>query len=152
MQVLHQAGDKDIASLSAAYEGAGVPAAVVPYIESMGRAWGAADVAIARAGAGTVGEVWANRVPTVFLPYPHHADDHQRANALPLADAGGAVLLRDAIDGSANAAALAPVLAELLGDSARREQMRVKLGGLGPADGAEVVARLVLDELARSRT
>ncbi|HBS29563.1 MAG TPA: hypothetical protein DEB06_08965 [Phycisphaerales bacterium] len=143
-QALHQCGDADRDDLSRAYEAARIPARVVPFIERMGDAWGAADLAIGRAGAGTVGEVWASSVPCVFLPYPFHTDGHQARNARPLVDAGGAILCRDSVDPARTADDLAPALAPLLTDPNRRARMRASLRALGPADGAADAARRLL--------
>ena len=62
----------------------------------MDHAYAAADVILARAGAGTVAEVAVAGLPAVFVPYPGAVDDHQAVNAGPLVDAGAAVLVRDA--------------------------------------------------------
>lgn len=140
-QALHQSGDaKWSERLNKAYAGAGVPAVVVETIEDMGSAWGAAEAAVGRAGAGTVAEVWANAVPTIFLPYPHHKDEHQRRNAAPLVEAGGAVVERDLIDPMRNLEGPGAAIAALLRHARRREAMRQGLRRLPPADGAARVA------------
>ncbi|MEZ6317347.1 MAG: UDP-N-acetylglucosamine--N-acetylmuramyl-(pentapeptide) pyrophosphoryl-undecaprenol N-acetylglucosamine transferase [Phycisphaerales bacterium] len=147
-QVVHQTGRDADPELASAYAAVGVRASVVEFIDEVGLAWGAADLALGRAGAGTVAEAWATRTPTVFLPYPYHADEHQRRNAEPLASAGGALVLTDRIDAAANLADHAPVLADLLASADRRARMRTALEALGPADGADRVAERLLASLA----
>jgi UDP-N-acetylglucosamine:LPS N-acetylglucosamine transferase len=88
-----------------------------------------------------VGEAWATRTPCVFMPYPFHKDEHQRANAIPLVEAGAGVLVRDAIEPAANLESAGPGLLALLRDGAARERLRAGLARLGPANGAERVAR-----------
>ncbi|MBL0926827.1 MAG: glycosyltransferase [Phycisphaerales bacterium] len=140
-QVLHLAGSEDAArELAPVYRAAGVPAAVLAYCDDMGRAWGSADLAVSRSGAGAVAEAWAAGVPALFLPYPFHRDQHQRANAAALEKAGGAVIETDRIDASANDAALSPVLRRLLTDRGVLAGMREAMRRLGPADGAARVA------------
>lgn len=141
-QVLHQSGDEaSAARLREAYSGAGIRAEVRAFISDMGSAWGASDVAICRAGAGTVGEAWVSGTPAVFMPYPYHRDDHQTANARPLERAGAAVIVTDRIDATANRDALGDVLQGVLGDDAAPARMRAGLEALGPAAGAERVAQ-----------
>jgi UDP-N-acetylglucosamine--N-acetylmuramyl-(pentapeptide) pyrophosphoryl-undecaprenol N-acetylglucosamine transferase len=110
----------------------------------MGRVWGAADVAISRCGAGSVAEAWANRVPSVFLPYPYHKDEHQRKNAIPLERAGGAVIVKDHVDAAANEGEAGSVLLGLMDEPEKREAMTRRLRELGPPDGAGVVAEAIL--------
>ncbi|MDX2131810.1 MAG: glycosyltransferase [Planctomycetota bacterium] len=139
-QVIHQTGAGGVEAVRVAYERGGVRAWVGEFLPDMARAWGAADLAICRAGAGNVGEAWANRVPCVFMPYPYHRDKHQAFNASPLVAAGGALLAEDAIEPQANVRRHADTLRGLLGDTARAGAMRRALGTLGPADGADRVA------------
>lgn len=139
-QVLHQCGAHDVPGLQRAYDAAGVRAKVVDYLDAMGQAWAAAELAVSRAGAGSVAEAWANGTPTVFLPNPYHRDQHQRYNAQPMVDGGGAVMLRDEIEAERNAELLLPVLLELVGDRARREGMREAARATCPPDGAAAVA------------
>lgn len=141
-QVLHLAGNNERDELALAYEAAEVPAVVLTFCQEMGLAWAAADLAISRAGAGSVAEAWANGVPTIFMPYPHHRDQHQRLNAAPLVERGGALLITDHSEPTRNAAVLVEPLTELL---TRPEQLQVMRDRLGqpPADGAEIVAAWV---------
>lgn len=143
-QVLHLAGNGDDGPVRAAWEAAGVPAVVRPFLHGMGPAWGAADLAVSRAGASSVAEAWANAVPTLFLPYPHHRDGHQQRNAAPMAATGGAIIETDAIDAAANVATAGATLRDLVRDEPRRRSMRAALRARPAPDAAETVARLVL--------
>jgi UDP-N-acetylglucosamine--N-acetylmuramyl-(pentapeptide) pyrophosphoryl-undecaprenol N-acetylglucosamine transferase len=155
-QIFHQTGARvrdgrsEVERVREACERAGVAAQVVPFCDDMGAAWGAADVAVSRAGAGSVGEAWANATPTIFLPYPWHRDEHQRRNAEPLEHAGGAVILRDTLDAARTAESIAETLLPLLRDPAKRDAMRRALASLGPADGARRVAEAIFTESRRT--
>jgi UDP-N-acetylglucosamine--N-acetylmuramyl-(pentapeptide) pyrophosphoryl-undecaprenol N-acetylglucosamine transferase len=149
-QVVHQTGKPDTLELEQAYEMAGVPALVFAFRKDLGVCWGAADFAISRAGAGSVAEAWANRVPTIFMPYPYHKDQHQKKNAEPLVSAGAAVLAPDMIDVPANVASVGPQALTLMRDPAKRSAMRAATTKLGPADGAARVATMLLEDRSRS--
>ncbi|MCL4220026.1 MAG: UDP-N-acetylglucosamine--N-acetylmuramyl-(pentapeptide) pyrophosphoryl-undecaprenol N-acetylglucosamine transferase [Phycisphaerales bacterium] len=139
-QILHQAGPDRSADVRAAYAPLPIRAEVVELIEDVGSMWGAADLAIARAGAGTVAEAWINRVPAVFLPYPYHKDEHQRHNALPLVRAGAALVCKDLIEPERNLAAHAERLAGLLTESRGLLDMRSAFERLNASDGAAAIA------------
>ncbi|MHB1157586.1 MAG: UDP-N-acetylglucosamine--N-acetylmuramyl-(pentapeptide) pyrophosphoryl-undecaprenol N-acetylglucosamine transferase [Phycisphaerales bacterium] len=146
-QILHLAGEGNTEGLIHAYRQHGLKAKVLPFLDEMGLAWGAADVAISRCGAGSAAEVLANGVPTIFLPYPYHKDQHQRHNVRRMEAAGGCVILTDLIEPCANAAAVEPVLAELMADADRRKQMRDALAKLQQPNGAEQLAEAVMEIL-----
>lgn len=143
-QVIHQTGPKDTEYVRRAYADVGIKAVVEPFFEPMGPAWGAADLAISRAGAGSVAEAWANCTPCLFLPYPYHKDQHQRLNAQPLVEAGGAMVHSDLIDADANVREIGPKLQELMAEGSLRAKMAESLHLLGPADGARCVARALV--------
>lgn len=92
-QIVHQAGEKHIAALEAAYAEVGVSAHCVPFIEDMAGAYDWADLVICRAGALTVAELAAAGVASILVPFPHAVDDHQTGNARFLVNVGGAFLL-----------------------------------------------------------
>jgi len=146
-QIFHQCGGFDPAELQAAYDRAGVAARVVAYCDRMGDAWHAADLAISRAGAGSVAEAWANATPIIFSPNPYHADGHQRANTQPLVKAGGAIVVPDHIVPAHNVAPLGDAIARLVGEAPRRDAMRDALARTRPPDGARRIAAWILDSL-----
>jgi UDP-N-acetylglucosamine--N-acetylmuramyl-(pentapeptide) pyrophosphoryl-undecaprenol N-acetylglucosamine transferase len=142
-QIFHLAGDNadDIAALKKTYAQQGIPAVVQAFTNDMGLAWSAATLAISRAGAGSVAEVWASATPTIFLPYPYHKDQHQRLNAEPLVKDGGAVMFEDLIDAEPNVRQLASPLVGLMQDPARRQAMAKALRDHQPPDGALAAAQ-----------
>jgi len=154
-QVLHICGQKNYQQVRARYEQAGIKVSdadapangamvkLMGFCDMMGAAWTAADVAISRSGAGSVAEAWANRTPTIFLPYPFHRDDHQRLNAVALAEVGGAVLLKDCVDPKANADRLSKPLLALASDQTKRHAMVETMAAHEPSDGAIAVARWI---------
>jgi UDP-N-acetylglucosamine--N-acetylmuramyl-(pentapeptide) pyrophosphoryl-undecaprenol N-acetylglucosamine transferase len=78
----------------AAYEKHGIDADLSPYIEDMAGAYSWADFVICRAGALTVAELSAAGLPAIFVPFPSAVDDHQTANAQPMAKAGAATVVQ----------------------------------------------------------
>jgi UDP-N-acetylglucosamine--N-acetylmuramyl-(pentapeptide) pyrophosphoryl-undecaprenol N-acetylglucosamine transferase len=143
-QVLHLAGsmsEAEIAALAARYARAGVHAKVLPFLHRMGLAWGAADVALTRAGANSVAEAELNRVPSLFVPYPYHRDLHQRENARPLVEAGAAAIALDAIDPEANMQVMGRLLESLLTDGPSRDRMAAALAARPRVDAAHEIAR-----------
>src|SRR6476646_1601624 len=65
------------------------------FIQDMDKAYAAADVAVSRAGAMSVAELCVAKKPTVFVPYPHAAEDHQTVNAKYLVDRDAAMMIKD---------------------------------------------------------
>ncbi len=112
----------------------------VDYIDRMDLAYAAADLAICRSGAMTCAEVAAVGLPAIYVPFPI-GNGEQRFNALPVADAGGGLIVNDAdFDGAALLASALP----LLGDAAALQTMSAAAGAHGVRDGAERLADLVL--------
>ena len=141
-QVLHVTGR----SKSAPAEPAGTMPNVhlVEYCERMELAYAAADLALSRAGAATTAELAATGTPAVLMPYPYHADQHQRLNAAVLAEAGAAVVCDDAKAADRNAERLRGVLLPILRDADRLAGMERAAGGRERQDAAGCVARWLL--------
>ena len=113
----------------------------LPYCDRMDLAYAAADLTLCRAGASSVAELTATGTPAVFMPYPWHADDHQRHNAEPMAAAGAAVICDDAKQADVNAPRLLDSLRPILTDGQTLSAMARAPGGLRRLDAAEHVAR-----------
>ena len=141
-QVRHQAGRQHAEGVASDYAARGVPATVDGFIDDMAAAYGAADLAICRAGALTVAELCAVGLGALLIPFPHAADDHQTANARYLAGAGAGVLLPQA---DLTPLRLAELLGSLLADPVRRLAMAEAARRLARPDAARRVAAACLE-------
>ena len=94
-QVRHQCGERTLQIAKDVYAEHGVDVELLPFIEDMAEAYAWADLVVCRAGALTVAELCAVGVPALFVPYPAAVDDHQTANARPMAEAGAAAIIQE---------------------------------------------------------
>lgn len=76
-----------------ARNGAVVRSRFLPFTDAMADLLSAADLAVSRAGAGTIAELVRCNLPGILVPYPEAADDHQRANAAFFEQQGGGISL-----------------------------------------------------------
>jgi len=76
--------------------GASLPAHFVSFSDRIGELLSAADLVVSRAGAGTLAELIRCETPAILVPYPHAADDHQRANAAFFERQGGGIVVAQA--------------------------------------------------------
>lgn len=143
-QIYHLAGSGAADVLRRDYKQANIAHKVDEFQTNMGLAWGAADLVITRSGASSVVEAWANAVPTIFMPYPYHKDDHQRLNAKAMADIGGALIETDQIDASENMETVGKAVLLLLNDENLRGTMRKTLVDNAPDDAALTIAKILL--------
>jgi UDP-N-acetylglucosamine--N-acetylmuramyl-(pentapeptide) pyrophosphoryl-undecaprenol N-acetylglucosamine transferase len=117
---------------------------VVPFLDPMADAWAVADLCVARAGMMTIAELCAWGIPSVLVPLPTAAADHQTHNARAMAAAGAALMLaQEGLD----AATLGRTLGDLLSDTSRRSAMSAAARSRGRPDAARVIAERV-DALA----
>ena len=99
IKIIHQAGEKNIDEVKKAYDDLGIEVNVFGFTTQLADYMNEADFAIARAGASTLWELSATAVPTLFIPYPYAASDHQFYNAQFLVEKDLAWLMReDAIE------------------------------------------------------
>ncbi len=91
--VRHQCGSRTFDAATDAYAKHDIDVELMPFIEDMASAYAWADLVVCRAGALTVAELCAVGLPALFVPYPAAVDDHQTANARPMADAGAASII-----------------------------------------------------------
>ncbi|MES1259152.1 MAG: UDP-N-acetylglucosamine--N-acetylmuramyl-(pentapeptide) pyrophosphoryl-undecaprenol N-acetylglucosamine transferase, partial [Gemmatimonadota bacterium] len=114
---------------------------VMPFIDPMADAWSIADLCVARSGMMTLAELCAWGIPSVLIPLPTAAADHQTHNAQALAAAGAAVVLEQEGLGAAH---LGNMLRELLVDDSRRRQMASAARARGRPEAAATIAGRVV--------
>jgi len=95
IQIIHQAGVNNIDAVEKAYKDLGIEADVFGFTTKLADYMNKADFAIARAGASTLWELSATALPTLFIPYPYAASDHQFYNAQFLVEKELAWLMRE---------------------------------------------------------
>ena len=138
VQVLHVVGPKN--ELPVPQE-TGVPYVGVHFVDRMDYALAAADLMVCRAGASSVTEAAAVGVPAVFVPLAI-GNGEQRLNALPVVEAGGALLVADA---DFTADWVADHVVPLVTDAERLGAMSASASALIPRDADDKLARIVLE-------
>jgi len=138
IRILHQAGERNIETVRDAYAKLGAEAEVFGFSERIPEYMARADFAVARAGASTLWELAANGLPTLFVPYPYAAGDHQYHNAQFLAQRRLGWVIRE------NELETAKVLALM-----ERDLSAVSRGLIDftPGEGAKEIAQLLRSSL-----
>ena len=96
VRIVHQTGPAAFDSMRDAFAESGIEGEVLPFISNMAAAFESADLVVCRSGAGAVSELAAAGKPSLLVPFPFAADDHQTHNAEAMARGGAAILVRDA--------------------------------------------------------
>jgi UDP-N-acetylglucosamine--N-acetylmuramyl-(pentapeptide) pyrophosphoryl-undecaprenol N-acetylglucosamine transferase len=97
VRIVLQCGADEHHELVRRFNETGLDGEVVPFIHDMPAAYAQADLVVSRSGAGAISELAAAGKPSLLIPFPFAADDHQRHNAQALQQAGAArmILERD---------------------------------------------------------
>lgn len=141
IQLIWQTGKNYVEEAKAATAGLeeeGIKA--LTFIEKMDYAYAAADLVVSRAGAIAVSELCLTGKPSVLVPYPYAAEDHQTKNAMALVNHHAAVLVKDADAGEQ----LGPLILDLMDNEEKRIKLATQISGLGFKDSARVIANEVL--------
>ncbi len=140
VEIMHQSGPQDQEQVRALYGKAGLDATVIPFIFDMAKAYSWADLVIARAGAGTISELTALGKPSVLIPFPSAAGNHQVANAQELVRGGAALMFLEEETGTVR---LAGELQALLDNDKRLKEMGEKAKLLGRPRAAEAIGEII---------
>ncbi|HTI97667.1 MAG TPA: undecaprenyldiphospho-muramoylpentapeptide beta-N-acetylglucosaminyltransferase [Dongiaceae bacterium] len=140
-QWVHLTGPQDVKRVRAAYAARGFLALVKPFHAGMGPLLGAATAAVSRAGASSLAEIAAMRLPALLVPFPAAADNHQFFNARALEATGAARLLEQK---SATPEQVAATLRELMEVTAVREKIQAALGPWHAPQAAAQIADIIL--------
>ena len=148
LQLFHLTGPADAEKVTAACAALQIPAVVRPFCGEMHLALAAADAVISRAGASSLAEIAAMRVPALLVPFPAATDNHQFFNALAFEQAGAARLCPAA---GTTPGALAASTAELLGATPAAVAMRGALAQWHFPGAAARIADEILTAIALAR-
>ncbi|MEB3828350.1 undecaprenyldiphospho-muramoylpentapeptide beta-N-acetylglucosaminyltransferase [Phormidium sp. CCY1219] len=113
-----------------------------PFYQNMAGLFHRATLAISRAGAGTLTELAVTRTPSILIPYPFAAEDHQAYNASVFSDAGAALVYRQE---KLTAEELQSQVLELLQSPEILPKMAEATGNLAVPDSGDRLAQLVRD-------
>ena len=113
---------------------------IMEFVERVDLAYAAADIIVARAGAGTISELCVIGKPVILVPSPNVAEDHQTKNALALVKQQAAILVRDEIA----VKELVPVALGLLENEEKRHLLSENISRMAkPGAAAEIAAEII---------
>ncbi|MDY6056339.1 MAG: undecaprenyldiphospho-muramoylpentapeptide beta-N-acetylglucosaminyltransferase [Campylobacter lanienae] len=95
IKIIHQCGQKDYETIIEKYKELNIKAEVFAFSKDIDLFMSRADFCISRAGASTIWELCAASLPTLFIPFPYAANNHQFYNAKFLNDQNAAMVLRE---------------------------------------------------------
>jgi UDP-N-acetylglucosamine--N-acetylmuramyl-(pentapeptide) pyrophosphoryl-undecaprenol N-acetylglucosamine transferase len=149
LHIIHQTGAADATWVEERYREVEVDAEVLEFVHDMADAYGRADLVICRAGATTLAEVTALGKPSILVPYPFAADDHQRKNAEVLRDHSAAALILNA---ELSGEKLATCVLEVVHNRERLQAMAAAAKQLAVPDATERVVIVCRQVEAEGRT
>ena len=140
LDIVQQCRPEDLEEVRSSYAGIDQSAELSSYFTDMAARLEKAHLAITRAGASTIAELSGAGRPAILIPYPYATDDHQRANAEALSDAGGAWAMMEA---ETTAETLAAELSRLIDTPEILDEAAASARGFGITDGADRLADLI---------
>jgi UDP-N-acetylglucosamine--N-acetylmuramyl-(pentapeptide) pyrophosphoryl-undecaprenol N-acetylglucosamine transferase len=146
LHVTHQTGARDRAQVEKGYRAVGMEPDVRDFISDMSQAYAEADLVVCRAGATTLAELTVCKKPSILVPFPAAADNHQVVNAGSLVAAGAAEMIEEK---DLTGELLAEKIRAILTDPARRERMERAAGLLGSPQAAREIADVCTELVKR---
>lgn len=145
LQLLHMTGDTQYQSVLQSYKDRGIPVdspyiKVVPYLYNMPYALAASDLIINRCGAMTLSEITALGKPSILIPFPYSADNHQEYNGRALEKKGAAVVI---IEKDLTEDKLKNSILELFSDKEKLEMMSANSKKLGIRNASEKIGDII---------
>ncbi|MBQ7503211.1 undecaprenyldiphospho-muramoylpentapeptide beta-N-acetylglucosaminyltransferase [bacterium] len=144
MTLIHLTGESNFAEVSSRsielVKDGRLDYRAMAYCDDMASLYAAANLVVCRAGATTLAEITAKGLPSILVPYPHAAENHQEANARILESKGAAIVILDKDVEKELPAALLP----LLSDEMRLRRMGAASRTLGCPEAAKSVAKQIL--------
>jgi UDP-N-acetylglucosamine--N-acetylmuramyl-(pentapeptide) pyrophosphoryl-undecaprenol N-acetylglucosamine transferase len=141
LRIVQQCRPEDLERVRAVYLAANINAELAPFFTDLPQRLAGAHLVIGRSGASTVAELATIGRPSILVPYPYAADDHQTANARAFEAAGACVVVPHA---EFTAATLAGHLRALFDAPERLAAMAAAAHAAGRPDAATRLADLVI--------
>ncbi|MFN6039575.1 MAG: undecaprenyldiphospho-muramoylpentapeptide beta-N-acetylglucosaminyltransferase [Bacteroidota bacterium] len=110
------------------------------FISRMDLAYSVADIVISRAGASSISELCAVQIPSILVPSPNVAEDHQTKNAMALANTNAALVVKD----SEAIYKLTELAIELIKNNDKQNELKKNISGLAKYDSAKKIAELAI--------
>lgn len=129
-----------------AYKNCKAKIIVKHFFDNMAELYASTNIIITRSGASSVSEIAAAGIPSILIPLPTAADDHQSSNAAELASSGGGIMIKQS---DFNADSLKSVLAEWLSDYNKLEQMSSATKKVSIIDAANRLADAIEKKLIK---
>ena len=147
LQIIHLTGQRDFESVQKSYQDSGVSAMVREYFAEMDLVMGAATVIVSRSGASSLAETARMRIPSILIPLPTAADNHQYYNALAFEETGAAILFEQPVSPLQEAAVddFADVVSSLLTNEKKRSAICHALAEWGERDAATEIAKKIIE-------
>jgi UDP-N-acetylglucosamine--N-acetylmuramyl-(pentapeptide) pyrophosphoryl-undecaprenol N-acetylglucosamine transferase len=137
LRITHQTGARDRDYVERGYRAVGFLPDVREFITDMSSAYAGCDLVVCRAGATTLAELTVCRKPSILIPFPAAADNHQVVNARSLVDCGAAVMIEEK---DLTGELLANQIRRILESQDVREGMARSAGLLGSPQAAKEIA------------
>jgi UDP-N-acetylglucosamine--N-acetylmuramyl-(pentapeptide) pyrophosphoryl-undecaprenol N-acetylglucosamine transferase len=137
IRIIHQTGARDREYVERGYRAVGFVPDVREFITDMSSAYTGCDLVVCRAGATTLAELTVCRKPSILVPFPAAADNHQVVNARSLVDAGAAVMIEER---DLTGELLAHEIRRILESPQVREEMARSAARLGSPQAAKEIA------------
>jgi UDP-N-acetylglucosamine--N-acetylmuramyl-(pentapeptide) pyrophosphoryl-undecaprenol N-acetylglucosamine transferase len=140
IQFIHLTGTKDNDLTLANYRRHGFGAEVMPFCDRMEMVYSLADLAISRSGASSLAEIAHYGLPSILIPYPHAAEDHQTRNAEVFVRAAAALLIPQRVGN-------VPNLVEAVRDLSTRPEVRQEMANCARTMTGRDATRRIAEEL-----
>ncbi len=148
IQLIWQTGKsyaEKAATAVAEFQGKGI--ITMPFIKEMDMAYAAADMVVSRAGAIAISELCLAGKPTILVPSPNVAEDHQTKNALALSSRGAAMLVKDS---EAKIKLIATIIS-LAWDAGQRKTLSTNITAMAMHNSAGLIAEQIFELALRTR-
>ncbi len=151
LTIIHLAGEKnyeEVLGKTEKYREEGKPDyRCLAFMKDIALAYASCDLAVCRAGATTIAELTARGVPSIMIPYPYAAENHQEKNARWLEKKGAALMIKD----EELPAKFEETISRLLENDAELASMSASAAALGKPDALEQILKVLSGIVSKSK-